>query len=272
MRGYLYIVAAAVLWGIIGPFSRLAFSEGLGPMEVAFWRASLAWLFFGTHAVLTKRFRIAVKDLPMVVIFALAGITLFYSVYQLAIRTGGAAMASVLLYTAPAWVVVIARFTFEEMLTPIKLTALVLTLSGVVCVASGGGSIAVSGMAVFYGLASGFSYSLYFIFGKYFSSRYSSPNLFFYLLPSVRQLCFPGSSSAPKAPLPGRRLFVLPFCPPTAAISSTTKASSILKPPRRRSPPPSNPWWPRWWLSSGGMNRSDCLDMLAVPPYSPPSS
>ncbi len=200
MRGYLFIMAAAVLWGIIGPFSRLAFSEGLGPMEVAFWRASLAWIFFGIHAVLTKSFRISVRDMPVVVLFALTGITLFYSVYQLAIRTGGAAMASVLLYTAPAWVVVIARFTFKEMLTPIKLTALILTLAGVVCVASGGGSITVSGMAVFYGLASGLSYSLYFIFGKYFSSRYSSPNLFFYLLPIGAMTLLPWVEFSPKSP------------------------------------------------------------------------
>jgi len=34
--------------GMIGPFARLAFSEGVLPMEVAFWRAVLAWIFFGS--------------------------------------------------------------------------------------------------------------------------------------------------------------------------------------------------------------------------------
>jgi DME family drug/metabolite transporter len=199
LRGYLFITAAAVLWGVVGPFSRLAFSEGLGPMEVAFWRASLAWIFFAAHAVLTRRIRIAPRDLPMVVVFALTGITLFYSVYQLAIRTGGAAAASVLLYTAPAWVTVIARFTFKEALTPVKLTALALTLFGVICVASGGGSIALSGPAIFYGLASGLSYSLYYIFGKHFSEKYTSPNLFFYLLPIGAAALAPWVEFAPKS-------------------------------------------------------------------------
>lgn len=152
-------------------------------MEVAFWRATLAWAFFGTHALVIKQVRLAIKDIPIVVLFALLGITIFYSVYQLAIRAGGAAMASVLLYTAPAWVTVMARFTFKEAITPTKLTALGLTLVGVACVSSGGGSVEVSAPAIFYGLAAGFSYSLYYILGKHFSNKYSSPNLFFYLLP-----------------------------------------------------------------------------------------
>lgn len=211
LRGYLYIITAGFMWGVIGPVSRLAFSEGISPMEVAFWRASLAWIFFGTHAVLTRSIRMAMKDLAMVVVFALTGITLFYGVYQLAIQSGGAAMASVLLYTAPAWVTVIARFTFKETLTPIKLTALALTLGGVVCVAGGGGSIAVSGIAVFYGLAAGFSYSLYFIFGKYFSRKYSSPNLFFYLLPIGAATLFPWVEFSPKSTTAWAALFCIAF-------------------------------------------------------------
>ena len=46
----------------------------------------------------------------------------------------GAALASVLLYTAPAWVVVLARIFFKEALTPVKLGALVLTQAiGIPC-------------------------------------------------------------------------------------------------------------------------------------------
>ena len=183
LKGYLYIIAAAALWGILGPFSRLAFSQGLAPMEVAFWRAVLAWGFFGIHAVATRAVRIRLNDMPMVVLFAVTGVTLFYGSYQMAIRAGGAAVAAVLLYTAPAWVAVLARFAFKELFTPAKVLALVLTLTGVVCVAWGGGTIEVTLPSLLFGLAAGFCYSLYYVFGKYFSARYTSPNLFFYLLP-----------------------------------------------------------------------------------------
>jgi len=183
LKGYLYIIAAAGLWGILGPFSRLAYSQGLAPMEVAFWRALLAWGFFGTHALATRAVRLRPRDIPMVLLFAITGVTLFYGSYQLAIRTGGAAVAAVLLYTAPAWVAVLARFAFRELFTPAKVLALVLTLLGVVCVAWGGSTIKVTLPSLAFGLAAGFCYSLYYIFGKFFSSRYTSPNLFLYLLP-----------------------------------------------------------------------------------------
>ena len=152
-------------------------------MEVAFWRAVLAWGFFGIHAVATRSVGLRLHDLPMVVLFAITGVTLFYGSYQMAIRTGGAAVASVLLYTAPAWVAVLARFAFRELFTPAKVLALALTLIGVVCVAWGGGTIKVTLPSLSFGLAAGFCYSLYYIFGKFFTTRYSSPNLFFYLLP-----------------------------------------------------------------------------------------
>ena len=168
-------------------------------MEVAFWRATLAWLFFSTHAVLTRSIGIKTRDIPMVVLFALAGITLFYSVYQLAIQAGGAAMASVLLYTAPAWVTVMARFAFKETLSPIKLTALGLTLVGVICVASGGGSVDISLPAICYGLAAGFTYSLYYIFGKHFSTRTHPPTFSSTCCPSGRPPLFPGSSLPQRA-------------------------------------------------------------------------
>lgn len=189
IKGYLFIGAAAFLWGMIGPFAKLAFSEGILPMEVAFWRAVLAWIFFGSHAMVLRQVRMRARDLPALIVFALTGVALFYGSYQLAVKSGGAALASVLLYTAPAWVVVMARIFFKEALTPVKLGALALILVGVVGVSMGAGGdssglgLSISAGAIVAGLTAGFCYSLYYIFGKYFSNRYSSPNLFFYMLP-----------------------------------------------------------------------------------------
>lgn len=202
-------MAAALLWGILGPFSKLAFSEGVPPMEVAFWRAMLGWIFFGVHAAATRSMRLNLRDIPMVVLFALIGITIFYGSYQLAIRGGGAALASVLLYTAPAWVTLIARFAFRESLTRPKLLALALTLIGVICVAGGGGSIQITGSALFFGLTAGLSYSIYYIFGKYFSTRYSSPNLFFYLLPIGAVTLLPWVEFTTKSPTAWGALFCI---------------------------------------------------------------
>ena len=204
MKGYFYIFAAAALWGLIGPFAKLAFQEGVGPLEVAFWRAALGWLCFGSQALVQRKLWVAAADLPALGLFSLTGIFLFYGSYQLAVQQGGAALAAVLLYTAPAWVALMAGLFFKERMTPAKWTALVLTLSGVTLVSlgSGGGIAAASGRmgsAVAFGLAAGFCYSLYFIFGKYFGGKYPAETVFFYIL-SMGAVCLaPWCDFAPKS-------------------------------------------------------------------------
>ena len=204
MQGYLYIFAAAALWGLIGPFARLAFQEGLAPLEVAFWRAVLAWLCFGSQAVVQRRVKVALADLPALALFSLTGIFLFYGSYQLAVQQGGAALAAVLLYTAPAWVALMAGLFFKERMTPVKWTALALTLAGVSLVSLGSGAsiAAASGRmasAVAFGLVAGFCYSLYYIFGKYFGGKYPAETVFFYILPMGAACLAPWCDFAPKS-------------------------------------------------------------------------
>ncbi len=189
IKGYLLIMLAASLWGFLGPFAKVAMEEGLGPVEIAFWRAALTWVFFAVHAFIKKEYRIQKQDYIWVIVFAVTGIFLFYFSYNKAVQTGGIAMASVLLYTAPAWVAVLAHFIFKEKLTLIKVLAIVLMFIGVVGVSLGASDasleagIKMNSSGLIFGLIAGFSYSLYFIFGKKFSGQYSSANLFLYILP-----------------------------------------------------------------------------------------
>ena len=204
MKGYLLIFAAAALWGLIGPFAKLAFQEGVTPLEVAFWRAVLAWLCFGPQAIWQRQVRVAASDLPALGLFGLTGVFLFYGSYQLAVQKGGAALASVLLYTAPAWVAVMAGLFFKERMTRIKTAALVLTLIGVALVSlgSGGGLSSTSGQmagAVFYGLVAGFTYSLYYIFGKHFGAKYAAATVFLYILPIGAVCLLPWLDFTPKS-------------------------------------------------------------------------
>jgi DME family drug/metabolite transporter len=204
-RGYVFIFSAAMLWGLLGPVAKFLFQQGLLPLEVAFWRAALGSVFFAGHALAKQEIRIARRDWPMVGLFSVFGVTLFFSVYQQAVKTGGAALSAVLLYTAPAWVAVLSRFFLKERLNPKKLAALLLTLVGVAGVSMGAGQSEWAGgmhtrsVAVMFGLLSGFSYSLYYVFGKYFSQRYTSANLFAYMLPLGAIGLWPFVDFAPKS-------------------------------------------------------------------------
>lgn len=203
--GYLFIILAACCWGLIGIFSSLAFASGVEPMEVAFWRACLAWVCFAVQAIVRKETYLDQKDIPLFLIFALFGIALFYISYLFAVKTGGAAFAAVLLYTAPAWVVLVAFFIYKEKLTWKKLLAVVLVILGVFLISQTGGNagspVSVGIMALIAGLTSGFCYSLYYTMGKYFSKKYSSANLFLYVLPLGALCIFPFVEFVHKPPI-----------------------------------------------------------------------
>jgi DME family drug/metabolite transporter len=195
ITGYLFILAAASCWGLIGIFSNLAFSQGIQPIEVAFWRACLAWICFAVQAFVQKETHLDRKDIPLLLVFSVFGIALFYISYLYAVKSGGAALASVLLYTAPAWVILVAFFVYKEKLTWIKLLAVVLVILGVFFISTTGGNVSadtsIGILAILAGLTSGFCYSLYYTMGKYFSKKYTSANLFFYVLPMGALCLFP---------------------------------------------------------------------------------
>jgi len=213
-KGYICIIIAASLWGLIGPVSKLVFREGLEPLEAAFWRAILAWGFFAVHAFIKNEIMIRKQDIPGMAFFGLTGVSLFYGAYQTAVSQIGAAAASVLLYTAPAYVAVMSRIFFKEKMTRVKLAALILTFIGVAGVCMGSEKSAGTGLnasGLFFGLLSGFCYALHYIFGKHFSGRYSSPNLFLYILPVGALGLLPWIRFSHKSPLAWAALICLAF-------------------------------------------------------------
>ncbi len=185
MKGYLLIFLAAALWGLIGVFSKGILASGVGVLELAFWRAALAGGMFIVHAGLTRQMRVKkTRDLFAFAAFSLVGVTLFYTSYTLAVQYGGVSLASILLYSAPAFVAVAAWLLLRETLTRRKLGLLALTLTGVVLVSRGGGAgITVSAPALLWGLTAALSYSSYYLFGKWALARYSPVTVYTFVLP-----------------------------------------------------------------------------------------
>lgn len=182
--GYGFVLLAAALWGLLGPVSRFALAAGVSPLEVAFWRAVMGGVLFGVHAALRGQVRIARRDLPAVIAFGVVGIALFFASYQRAVQEGGAALASVLLYTAPVWVALLSALLLGERLTGRKVLAMGMATAGVVGIALvGGGGVRLSGAALFWGLLAGWAYATYYIFGRRYFARYAAATLFLYAYP-----------------------------------------------------------------------------------------
>jgi DME family drug/metabolite transporter len=202
------MLAAASLWGLIGPLSILAFRQGVGPLEVAFWRALLGGVLFGLHALLTGQTRVRRGDLAALLLFGVLGVALLFASYQLAVQTGGAPLAAVLLYTAPGWVTALSPWLLRERLTPGKLGALALILLGVL-VTSAQGGLHPNLPGLFWGLISGLSYAAYYLFGKVYLKRYAGQTLFLYALPVGALTLLPLVHFAHKSPLAWSALILL---------------------------------------------------------------
>lgn len=197
MAGVAFVLLAASLWAMIGPLSRLALREGVAPMEIAFWRSAIAAVAFAVHVAVWRaltrhrlavgdamRIRITKRDLPGIAAFGLVAVAALYAFIPLAVAAGGATLAAVLLYTAPAWVALFAWLWLGERMTPRKLLALALTLAGIAGIAlAGEADVRPTGAALAWGLAAGLSYASLYLFGKRYFARYAPPVVFLHALP-----------------------------------------------------------------------------------------
>ncbi len=183
--GYLLVALAAVLWALLGVFSKRLLDAGVGATEIAFYRAALGGLLFVVHAGLTGQLRLQRRpDLWAFVGFALVGVTLFFSALNMAIDAGGVSLAFILLYTAPAFVAVLAAIFLGERLRAVNVLLIATAILGVYLVArSGGGGIQVGAAAIIWGLVAGLSYSSYYLFGKWVLRRYRPAAIYAFVLP-----------------------------------------------------------------------------------------
>ncbi|MDY4919679.1 MAG: EamA family transporter [Phascolarctobacterium sp.] len=176
-RSYLYIIAAAVLWGLIGIFVKSIAAQGFSSMQIVALRAiasasciTLVLLWQGI-----EKLKIALRDLWMFVGTGICSLVFFNFCYFNCIQASSLAVAALLLYTAPIFVMLMSLVLFGEHFTVKKGIALVCTFGGCACVTGaldGGLSLTFSGLL--YGLGSGLGYALYSIFGKYAVQKYSS--------------------------------------------------------------------------------------------------
>ncbi len=176
-HSYLMIASGAAMWGLIGIFIKALSEAGFSSMEITTIRAvtAAAILFLYMAAFDRSMLKIKVRDIKYFLATGILSMVFFNWCYFTAIKELSLSIAVVLLYTAPAFVIIISRFVFKEKITSYKILALILTASGS-CLTAGllpGMNIKISLYGILIGLGSGFGYSLYSIFAKLASNKYS---------------------------------------------------------------------------------------------------
>ncbi|HID87703.1 MAG TPA: EamA family transporter [Anaerolineae bacterium] len=170
-HGYPLVVGAALLWGTLGIlFKHIIGTYGLSPLTLAFFRAALAFLGLLAGLGLFHRslLRLDRRNIPFFALFGLVSVAGLYLCYAYAVHLTTVATAVVLLYTAPAFVTLIAWRAWGEPLTRRKGVSLLLTFVGCVLVARAydPDQLRLNLPGLIFGLGSGLTYALYTVFGR----------------------------------------------------------------------------------------------------------
>lgn len=198
--GASWVVLAALLWSAVAPLSRLALESGLAPLQIAFGRALIAGLAFGVHLAVRGGAVPRRSDTPAVVAFAGLGVALLFALNQVAVRQGGAALATVLLYSAPVWVSLVGPLVGEPRRRGATLRGVV-AASGIALLATGGGTVHPTPLALLAGLGSGAAYAVYSLVGRRLLQHSSAHGLFALAMPLAAAilLAFGGAPGKPSA-------------------------------------------------------------------------
>ena len=187
LLGVLAVAAAASTWGTLGIFSKMLYADGVSFEALVAFRAVVGWLAVMSFLLATggaRRLRVPLRDLAFLAPLGLVGIGLFYLFYFYTVRESAVGTAAVLLYSSPAFVVLLAWRFLDERLGPAKLVSLGLTTGGVVLVAGAydPANLEVTPTVLATGLLAGLTYGLYSIFGRPVAGRLGSAVILSYAL------------------------------------------------------------------------------------------
>lgn len=186
-----FVLIAGILWGCIGIFVRQYNEIGLSSMQTVVIRMTLSAVLFAVFVLLykPKLFKIHLRDLWCFLGSGIISVGFFTYCYFTSIELSSLSVAAVLLYTAPAFVMLFSLIFFREKLTVPKVISLVLAVLGCAMTTGViGGALNVTLLGFLFGLGSGICYALYSIFSRFALNRGYEPftvTLYTFLLAAV---------------------------------------------------------------------------------------
>lgn len=173
-----FVLLAGTLWGCIGIFVRRYNALGLSSMQTVAVRMVISAILFTVFVLIyrPKLFKIRLKDLWIFIGSGVISVGLFTYCYFSSIELSSLSVAAVLLYTAPAFVMLFSLIFFNEKMTVAKAISLVLAVLGCAMTTGViGGNLTVTLAGFLFGLGSGVCYALYSIFSRFALNRGYEP-------------------------------------------------------------------------------------------------
>lgn len=179
-----FILLAGILWGSMGIFVRVLNQDGIQAIDIVAIRAitTAVCLFLIVFIWDRRLFKIHFRDIWCFLGTGVLSIIFFNFCYFHTIEITSMSVAAVLLYSSPAFVMILSYCLFQEKITIFKWISLVLVILGCAFVTGIVGDATVLHMrGILIGLGAGLGYALYSIFSRYAIEKgYHSFTILFY--------------------------------------------------------------------------------------------
>lgn len=169
VKSFLFAIIAAILWGVSGNFGQFLFQERGINVE---WLITTRMLISGVVLLLLTRIGGKTnifliwknrKDAIQLLAFSITGMLAVQYTYFAAIRHSNAATATVLQYSGPILIAVYLAVKYKRLPRPREVLAILLAVAGTFLLVTHGDihTLAISGRALFLGLASAVALAVY---------------------------------------------------------------------------------------------------------------
>ncbi len=162
--GLILIITSAISFGAMPIFARLAYAAGADPITVLFLRFTIAAVMMILIMIVSKTAFPRGLILVELILLGAIGYVGESLAYFMALTMASAGLVALLLYIYPALVTALSAIFLKEHLTPVKIVALFLALSGTaltIRITSGG-----SMLGILLGIAAAVDYAIYILLGS----------------------------------------------------------------------------------------------------------
>ncbi|MBW1607210.1 MAG: EamA family transporter [Deltaproteobacteria bacterium] len=184
--GYLYVVTAAVMWGLSGSSAKFLFNSGITPYQLVQLRLTIStgllflWLLIRHRSLL----KIDRKDILYFVLFGTVGMAGVQFTYLFTISKIKVAAAILLQYLAPSFIAIHSVVFMRDKLSPVTIMALVGATFGCYLVV-GAYNLEILSMniiGIISGILSAVTFAWYSVHGEYGMRRYNPWTVLFFAL------------------------------------------------------------------------------------------
>jgi len=204
VRGYFFIASAAFLWGVSAALGRAVFTGKLplpgeavhpvDPLILSQTRASFSLLVLLAFLVGRRgwqRIRLPAADLIRCLVLGMFGVAASNYFYYVAIQKTSVAIAIIVQYTAPVWVLMYVVASRQQKLTVQKVAAVTVAVAGIaltIGMVGGGTTLHLDSWGLVAALLASFSFAFYNVGGHRILARHDRWRVLVWTLTSAAVL------------------------------------------------------------------------------------